>query len=55
MHTLEKADNDPNSTKAKIDKVRDDNSVHCGEVVRYVVIEIGWVDVFFQRRERCPS
>ena len=22
MHTLEKADNDPNSTKAKIDKVR---------------------------------
>ena len=23
MHTLEKADNDPNSTKAKIDKVRE--------------------------------
>ena len=30
MHTLEKADNDPNSTKAKIDKVIDihENSTH---------------------------
>lgn len=35
MHTLEKADNDPNSTKAKIDKV----NVHVHLCANYLRLE----------------